>query len=223
MSIGGIYQIVEMELWDKDVIDLVEPGYISIRGSKGKLHFICVDGQMDIRKSKERYLFTWDGTNESNSAGGYGNFTCSGDTLTGRIYIHDSADSSFVAVKVSQVNRVPRMINRGLLLVKAKEPFREWVSSLPATHEISIREINNDSIAYLIPQFEDDQQRDSIINKVYPDIFVAWLFNWCIDDNRWPQNRTLALFKNWFELECHSVVEDMVENDLRAESKSPPP
>jgi hypothetical protein len=214
MSIGGIYKIVEMEHWDKDIIDLLEPGYISIKGKKGNLRFMSVDAQMDIKKNKDRYLFTWDSNDESSSVSGYGNFTCSGDTLTGRIYIHDSADSSFVAVKTSQVNRVPKIINRGLLVVKAKEPFREWISSLPITHKITIKEISNDCTAYLIPQFEDDQQRDAILNEVYSDIFVEWLFNWCIDDNRWPLNRTLALFKTWFELEYHSIVKEMVEGDL---------
>ena len=61
MSIDGLYEIVEMELWDKDAIDLVEPAYISIQGKSGKLHFICVDGEMDIQKGKDRYLFTWYG------------------------------------------------------------------------------------------------------------------------------------------------------------------
>jgi hypothetical protein len=213
MSIGGIYKIVEMEHWDKDIIDLLEPGYISIKGKKGNLRFMSVDAQMDIKKNKDRYLFTWDSNDESSSVSGYGNFTCSGDTLTGRIYIHDSADSSFVAVKTSQVNRFSRMIDRGLLLVKAKEPFREWISSLPITHKITIKEIKSDCTAYLIPPFEDDHQRDNILNEVYSDIFVEHLNDCCIDENRWPRNITLALFKNWFELEWHSVVEDMAEGD----------
>lgn len=206
-----------MEVWNKDAIDLVEPGYISIKGKKGQLHFICVDGQIEIQKVKDEYMFTWEGKDERDPVSGYGDFTCSGDTLTGRIYIHDSDDSSFIAVKSPQVNRLPKMINRGVLVVKAKEPYREWVNSLEAHSDISIKEINVDSTAYLIPEFEDDRQRDRILKKIYPDIFVEQLFDWCIDEDMWPQKRTLALFKKWFELEFHSVVEDMVEGDLYTE------
>ena len=213
MNIDGIYEIVEMELWDKNAIDLVEPGYISIKGKKGKLHFICVDGEMHIQKLKDRYLFTWDGNDESDSASGYGEFTCTGDTLIGRIHTHDSDSSSFVAVKKPQVSRLPKMVNRGMLVVKAKEPFREWINSLEANSDITINEINDDCTAYLLPEFEDDLQRDSILKKIYSDIFVEQLFDWCTDDDTWPQKRTLTLFKRWFELEFHSVVEDMVEDD----------
>ena len=216
MSIDGIYEIVDMERWNKDSIDLVEPGYISIKGKKGKLHFICVDGEMDIQKLKDRYLFTWDGNDDSDSASGYGDFTCSGDTLTGRIYLHDSGDSSFVAVKAPPVNRLPKMVNRGMLVVKAKEPYKEWVNSLEPHSDITIKEINDDCTAYMIPEFEDDLQRDTILKKIYTEIFVEQLLDWCTDEVRWPQKRTLALFKRWFELEFHSVVEDLAEGDLYA-------
>ncbi len=54
MNIDGTYKITEMEAWDKEAIDLVEPGYIHITGNRGTLHFICVDGGMDIRRDKTR-------------------------------------------------------------------------------------------------------------------------------------------------------------------------
>jgi len=217
MSIDGIYEIVEMELWDKDAIDLVEPGYINIKGKKGKLHFICVVGQMEIQKSDDKYMFTWEGNNECDPASGYGDFTSSGDTLIGRIYIHDSDDSSFFAVKAPQVNRLPKMVNRGVLIVKAKEPFREWVSTLHSPDQITIKDINDDCTAYLIPEFDDDHERDRILKRIYPDIFNKQLFDWCMDEDRWPQKRTLTLFKKWFSLDFHSVVEDMVDGDLYTE------
>jgi hypothetical protein len=86
MNIDGKYEIVEMELWHKEDIDLVEPGcYIHITGNRGELHFICVDGQMDIRKDKTGgNKFSWDGNNECDPASGFGEFICDGDTLTGK-------------------------------------------------------------------------------------------------------------------------------------------
>jgi len=102
MNIDGTYEIIEMEQWDKKAIDLIEPGYIRIAGKRGELHFICVDGQMDIRKDKAGgYKFSWDGNDECDPASGFGEFVCNGETLTGRIYIHDGDDSSFVAKKIS--------------------------------------------------------------------------------------------------------------------------
>ncbi len=85
MTIDGNYEIVEMEVWSKEAIDLVEPGYIRIKGNRGTLHFICVDGDMDIRCDKSGcYKFSWDGNDECDPASGFGDFVCDGDTLTGR-------------------------------------------------------------------------------------------------------------------------------------------
>lgn len=214
MTINGLYEIVEMDIWDKDTSDLAERARISIQGNKGKLHFIGFDAQMDIKKTGDRYLFTWMVNNESNPVSGYGNFTCSGDTLSGRIYMHDGIDSAFVAVKTSQVKKRIRIVNRGLLVVKAKEPFREWVDSLPGKDKITLRDINQDCSAYLIPEFEDHLHRDAFLNKVYADIFVKQLLSWCSNDIKWPRNRSFALFNRWFQLEFQSTVEDIAEYDL---------
>ena len=102
MNINGKYEIIEMELWDKKDIDLIEMGYIRISGEKGDFHFICVDGQMDIRTvEKNNFKFSWDGCDECNRARGFGDFTYKDDILIGRIYFHDGDDSSFIARKIN--------------------------------------------------------------------------------------------------------------------------
>ena len=215
MPINGLYEIVEMEIWEgTDTTALVERARISIKGKKGKLHFIGFDGQMDITEAKDRYLFTWVGNNESYPVSGYGNFTCSGETLTGRIYMHDSYDSSFVAVKMSQTDKQITTVNRSLLIIKAKEPFRDWVASLPGKSKITIRDLNTGCKAYLIPEFEDNTQKDEILHQIHADIFAEKLFQYCIDDIKWPQNRTFALFNRWFEPEFYPVVEDTAGSDI---------
>ena len=214
MTTDGLYEIVEMEIWDKDTADLAERAQIAIKGRKGTLHFIGFDARMDIQGAGDRYLFTWLVDNDNNPVSGYGNFTCSGDTLVGRIYMHDSYDSSFVAVKVSQEKKQIRMVNRGLLVMKAKEPFREWVASLAGKEKITLRDINQDSPAYLVPECENDLQKAGFIETQYADIFIKQLLRWCPHDSQWPRNRTLSLFNRWFELEYHTMLEDLAEDDM---------
>lgn len=101
--LDGTYEIIEMSEWSKDAIDLVETGFIRISGKTGTLHFICVDGEMDIRKEKSgSYKFSWEGNDECDQASGFGEFICRGDTMTGRIYIHNADDSSFLAKKIAE-------------------------------------------------------------------------------------------------------------------------
>ena len=101
MNINGKYEILEMELWDKKDIDLVEMGYIEISGENGEFRFICVEGHMDIREvDTNNYKFSWVGNDECDPASGFGDFTFEDDKLVGRIYFHDGDDSSFIARKI---------------------------------------------------------------------------------------------------------------------------
>jgi len=100
MDLDGKYEIVEMELWDKEDIDLTEPGYFSIKGRTGSFHFICVDGDMDIKKKKDKYVFSWEGSDECDPVSGHGEFVYLNDVLTGRIYFYEGDDSSFTAIKI---------------------------------------------------------------------------------------------------------------------------
>ena len=49
------------------------------------------------------------------------------------------------------------MVNRSVVIAIAKEPFREWLLSLPVPCDDTLEEINEDRTAYLIPEHEDDK------------------------------------------------------------------
>ncbi len=100
----GKWNIEEMEIWDKDFIDLVVPGYISIaRDSDGHFQFGAVEANMDYRieeyENTERLEFSWEGFDEGDSVSGRGWAILDGDKLKGRIYFHMGDDSSFVSVR----------------------------------------------------------------------------------------------------------------------------
>ena len=98
MDINGKYEIIEMELWDKKDIDLVQTGYIEISGTKADFHFICVDGHMDVRAAgNNNFKFSFTGSDECDPVSGCGDFTFKDGMLVGRIYFHEGDDSSFMA------------------------------------------------------------------------------------------------------------------------------
>lgn len=105
MSFAGRWRIVEMELWDKDAIDLLGPGFIEIRDDdQGSFRFIAVEATIDIRDverdGRVGIEFSWEGSNEFDPASGRGWATLSPDgSLEGRIFFHMGDDSSFVAVR----------------------------------------------------------------------------------------------------------------------------
>jgi len=69
----GMWRIVEMELWDKDYVDLEGPGFIKFdKGGNGHFRFGAVQGDLDCRVENyagtERIEFSWEGNNEADAA-----------------------------------------------------------------------------------------------------------------------------------------------------------
>ena len=106
------------------------------------------------------------------------------------------------------------MLNRGLVVVSPKEPFRLWLMSLPEPVEVSLEEINEDRSAYLVTEFEDDKQRDRVLRKSFKMIFEDQLVNWWTSEDDWPKKRDLLTFRKWFDLQFHSAVEDLGHGEL---------
>lgn len=106
------------------------------------------------------------------------------------------------------------MINRSILIVRAKEPFVHWLKSLPDPFDISLEEINEDSTAYLLPDYSYDNEQDEILARFYEVIFEEQLDGWWTEESDWPPKRDFAMFSKWFDVEFHSLVIDLVDAPL---------
>jgi hypothetical protein len=106
------------------------------------------------------------------------------------------------------------MVNRGLVIVLAKEPFRAWLQSLPDPCDVTLEDLNEDATAYLIPEFEDDSEREKVLKKLFDLIFADQLAGWWTKEEDWPPKRDLRTFRKWFDLRFHSVIEDLVDDIL---------
>ena len=103
MRIKGRWRIVEMEVWDRDAIDLLGPAFIEITSNgQGSFRFIAVEGWMDVREVDRNGAsgieFSWEGNDEMDPASGRGWAALAKDgALDGRIFFHMGDDSSFRA------------------------------------------------------------------------------------------------------------------------------
>lgn len=104
MSLKGRWRIVKMDMWDRDAIDLVEPGFIEFTNDgTGEFGFIAVRGWMDCRSTKRDdrscVEFSWDGHDEGDQVSGRGWAALTPDgTVEGHLFIHMGDDSRFQAV-----------------------------------------------------------------------------------------------------------------------------
>lgn len=103
MDLVGRWRILEMDLWDRDAIELLGPGFFEFRrNGTGRFRFIAVEGWMDCRPlrtaSSPSVEFTWEGSDDGDHASGRGIATLQDDgSLRGHIYFHLGDDSGFRA------------------------------------------------------------------------------------------------------------------------------
>jgi len=106
------------------------------------------------------------------------------------------------------------MLNRSILIVRAKEPFVQWINSLPDPAHVSREQVNRDNTAYLLPDLAYDDEQEELLAQFYDLIFQEQLSGWWTDESAWPQKRDLPTFKEWFDVEFHSAVLDLVDAPL---------
>lgn len=99
------------------------------------------------------------------------------------------------------------MLNRAVLIVRPRQSFIEWALQLDDSGIAP--PVEGEQTVYLIPEFETDEDAEQLLGQVFAEVFERELWGWHTDESRWPQNRTLAMFRDWFTIELHSVVEDL--------------
>ncbi|MGH8971845.1 MAG: hypothetical protein ACRD0C_01395 [Acidimicrobiia bacterium] len=111
MNFVGRWRMVTMDLWDREAIDLLGPASIEFnKDGSGRFRFIAVEGWMDCRDTEcggcTGVEFTWEGSDEGDSANGRGWAVMETDgTLRGHIYFHLGDDSGFRAVRFGDEER----------------------------------------------------------------------------------------------------------------------
>jgi len=108
------------------------------------------------------------------------------------------------------------MLNRDLLIVRLKQPFVDWVNEADpysGGSRMTLDEANEDVSTFLIHDAASEDIEEWL-EEFYTRLFDAILEEWYVDESLWPQDRSLALFKRWCDVEVHSMVFDLVDSPL---------
>ena len=98
----GAWRIIQMELWEPDYLDLEVPAHITFdKDQLGSFQFGAVRGWIDYRVTTDgpssRVEFSWEGFNDADPSCGRGWAAITDERLIGRLFLHNSDDSAFVA------------------------------------------------------------------------------------------------------------------------------
>lgn len=108
------------------------------------------------------------------------------------------------------------MINRAAVILRYKEPAVKWINDAdPYNNDpgITLESVNEERTIYLIRDEDADSPADvdDWINLNYDVLFESELDGWYTDEELWPTNRDIELFRKWFDVEFHSVIVDTVD------------
>lgn len=104
-----------------------------------------------------------------------------------------------------------KMLNRSAISVRLRQPFVDWINSLEdsAGEQVSLEEVNQEATTYLIPELEDEEALDDLIEERYLDLLENELFSWEEDEALWPDDIDRALFDAFVEIELSFMVFDL--------------
>lgn len=59
---------------------------------------------------------------------------------------------------------------------------------------------------------------ETALASLYADVFELELEAWYTDESAWPSPRTLAMFREWFKVEFHTLVMDLGDGQIVEDS-----
>jgi len=108
------------------------------------------------------------------------------------------------------------MLNRSAVVIRPAQPFIDWVAAHSGPEALPSAE--GEQTVYLIPEYEDDVDALDLLAQGFDVIFEMELHSWYTDESVWPKHRSFAMFREWFIIEFHSVVEDLCGFPLEDDS-----
>lgn len=104
-------------------------------------------------------------------------------------------------------------INRALMLVTPKAAHLAWMKSVAPDFGGDPGE----RTGYLIPEYDTPDDVEKILAQVWEIIFEEELESWDRDEASWPTPRTLERFREHFDVEVSSIVEDLCGWEIEQE------
>lgn len=113
-----------------------------------------------------------------------------------------------------------RVLNRTAVTVIGAAPYVEWTERRDADFargQLIVARTKPFGTAYLLPEFEAEEDLQEWVEENYGWLFEFQLSTWTEDESAWPDNRDLKTFREWFRVDMHSAVVDVGDDDIEGE------
>lgn len=111
------------------------------------------------------------------------------------------------------------VVERSIVVLKPRQPFLDWVNTkLAISNEtlLDLASIRIDCNSYLIPEVNEIEDGVAYVDEVYEALFQMELASWSEDQSLWPEELSLKMFWEWFDVEISPTLIDLTEEDTAA-------
>jgi len=113
------------------------------------------------------------------------------------------------------------VVDRIVAILRPTTKMLHWIKDLPnAPDSMTIKNFQTDCTTLLLPPFESPKQADAYLKQIYEGVFENELISWGIPPELWPADRNFALFKQWFDIDYHSVLFDVAFTEREEQLKT---
>jgi hypothetical protein len=108
-----------------------------------------------------------------------------------------------------------KLVNRSVLVLKPTARMLDWINSVEVESDtVTLEEAQDMTNAYLLPDFEDDEEQANYIRFRAKKLFEHELEAWCTDPGKWPSVRNHKTFFAWFRVEVSHMVFDLAGDPI---------
>jgi len=120
---------------------------------------------------------------------------------------------------MSQTTGQLQTVNRMVAVLKPKKPYLDWINSLPGMDKtpVTFEDLNRECSCCLLPEYDDNEQGREFILKNSQKIFEVELGAWDNSGEDWPEKLDRRLFKEFFDIEVHSELIDLMKGPIERE------
>ncbi|MBX9598873.1 MAG: hypothetical protein K2X04_09910 [Burkholderiales bacterium] len=108
------------------------------------------------------------------------------------------------------------VVERSIVVIKPKQPFLDWINNNLAISNETLLDLSNiriDCNSYLIPEINEIEDGVAYVDEMYEALFQLELASWSEEQSLWPQELSLKMFWEWFDIEISPTLIDLTEDD----------
>ena len=113
-----------------------------------------------------------------------------------------------------ELDQYPQVSNRGVIQLVPTKLFVDWFNYV-TTNGINYSIDNLENISFLIEDFETRKEFNNWLQCNFQILFEIRLYYACTDKSQWPENRTLSVFKSWFDINHSNLILDLLEEPIK--------